>query len=149
MGKIILAPCFCGNTDPEEFDIRVNKMSCLKCPTLRLSTTSTSKEEMIAVWNTRGEATTDLNSAILTLIDRYSTRMRSELLANEEKGDFLLWSPSPADLESEIQHHLNKLNKAIVAAQENDCVESRSEVAEYAADVGNYMAKATQLYSEK
>jgi hypothetical protein len=49
-----LKPCFCGNTDPQEFIIKKNRITCLECHTSRVSSTSTSEEDMVKVWNVRG-----------------------------------------------------------------------------------------------
>lgn len=49
-----LKSCFCDNTNPDEFIIKPNKITCLECNTTRVSSTSSSVEEMIDIWNVRG-----------------------------------------------------------------------------------------------
>lgn len=68
-----IQPCFCNNTDVNEFIIKVNKITCLCCNTTRVSSTSTTIEEMIAVWNARGITPTELSKvkadAIIEMLD--------------------------------------------------------------------------------
>lgn len=56
-----IEPCFCGNTDPDEFIIKTNKMTCLCCNTTRISSTTTCTDDMLGVWNTRGVCPIDLD----------------------------------------------------------------------------------------
>ncbi len=84
-----IEPCFCGNTDPDEFIIRHNKMACLCCPTIRTSSTTRTADEMLAVWNTRGVAPIDAADANAKLFE-------------EAKGDVetFLWKHNPCEIQS-------------------------------------------------
>lgn len=65
--------------------------------------------------------------------------MGYELERNAHKGDWNEWKPTPEQLSKEIEHHCQKLFKALM---ENDVV----LITEYAADLGNYAQKAFSLY---
>lgn len=143
-----LTPCFCGNTNPAEFSIKPNKIECFECHTVRTSSTTTTSEEMVAAWNVRGEPMASLTNEQLVLLDQYGMQMRHELTANSGKGDFASWEPKLVDLNSEIDHHLRKLRDAMKIAEESNLPNSRADVTEYAADVGNYMVKAIQMFGK-
>lgn len=89
-----IEPCFCGNTDIDEFIIKKNKMACLCCNTSRFSSTTTSTEEMIDVWNTRGVCPIDLNLTKAKAISEMIGNMpaigfQSEREKNNWIGDYI------------------------------------------------------------
>ncbi|GAA5138449.1 hypothetical protein [Thalassotalea piscium] len=89
-----IEPCFCGNTDIDEFIIKVNKMTCLCCNTIRVSSTTKSVEEMITVWNTRGVCPIDLNTTKADAISEMIGNMpaigfNSEREKNNWIGDYI------------------------------------------------------------
>jgi hypothetical protein len=71
--------------------------------------------------------------------NRFALRMEQELRANAYKGDWDQWQPSIETLKSEIGHHFKKLCQAM--QQKNS-----HAVTEFAADIGNFMLKAIELY---
>lgn len=89
-----IEPCFCGNSDLEEFIVKKNKMTCLCCNTTRVSSTTRTTDEMIAVWNTRGVCPIDLNltkaDAISEMIGKMpSVGFDSEREKNNWIGDYI------------------------------------------------------------
>lgn len=75
------------------------------------------------------------------ILGEFVIAMAFELKANEHKGDFDNWQPSPEDLISEVRYHLEKLYLALVGG-------NKEQVNEYAADIGNYLLKAFQMYGK-
>ena len=65
-------------------------------------------------------------------------QMECELLANSHKGDFNKWRPSDEDILKKIDHHLNKLKKALLE-------KNKSEIREFSANIGNFSKK---IYEE-
>lgn len=89
-----IEPCFCGNVDINEFIIKPNKMTCLCCNTMRVSSTARTIQEMIDVWNTRGICPIDLNNtkadAISEMIGNMpSVGFRSERDKNNWIGEYI------------------------------------------------------------
>ena len=102
-----IEPCFCGNSEPEEFIIKKNKMTCLSCNTIRISSTTRTTDEMIAVWNTRGVCPIDLNltkaNAISEMIGNMpSVGFNSEREKNNWIGDYIHELRSGEHLSSEL-----------------------------------------------
>ncbi len=75
-------------------------------------------------------------------IGRLAVLMDRELQANAHKGDWQGWKPDREELIGEIQHHLDKFQDALEKKH-------RACVAEFAADIANYMTKAVELYGPK
>lgn len=147
--NLILLPCFCGNTDPHEFIIRKNKISCCQCTTNKVSSTSQSIEEMIGIWNTRGKSINreEMSYEQTHLMDSFFQKMCKELVANNHKGDMVTsWHPNAYQLIAETAYHMAKLQKAMLEVERGNSSEARFEVDEFAADVANYMAKITQVF---
>lgn len=145
--ELTLLPCFCGNTDPSEFVIKINKISCSKCNTVRVSSTTTSEAEMVALWNRRGDFDVGfaMSKTQQTLMDKYFEKMCSELVSNNHKGDMVTdWNPNAYQLIAETGYHLAKLHKAMLEVERGGIESARSDVDEFAADVGNFMAKTCQ-----
>jgi hypothetical protein len=86
---MVIKPCFCNNTDPDQFIIKRNKMTCLDCNTTRISSTSKNVEEMIDVWNTRGVCPIDKNDTKIEAIN--------ELQKNAEE---YLWKHNTLEIRS-------------------------------------------------
>ena len=76
--------------------------------------------------------------------ERFRQRMEVELIANtQRKGDFLAWKPERfEEVLQEVDYHLAKLDLAL-------SVGNKEQISEYAADVGNFMAKIEDLYGDK
>ena len=72
-------------------------------------------------------------------IGTFARRMEREIQENAHKGDWDDWTPSPVELLGEVQHHLDKLKLALGK-------DNRLAVAEFSADVANFMMKLSQLY---
>lgn len=150
--KFTLLPCFCGNQDQDEFLIKKNKIQCLNCNTIKISSTSLSRSEMVGLWNTRGnpENRFNLSHEQSLLLDRYFQSMCKEMISNNHKGDMVTsWNPDLYQLIAETSYHMAKLNKAMIEVDRNDNPESRKEVNEFSADIGNYMAKIQQILGIK
>lgn len=65
--------------------------------------------------------------------------MQEEIIANEHKGPFDQWLPSPAEFEKEIEDHLYKLYNAIA----NRDV---ARIQEHSADVANIAERAYSVF---
>ena len=75
--------------------------------------------------------------------EKFRQRMEVELIANtQRKGDFRDWKPERfEEVLHEVDHHLSKLDLALR-------VGNKAQISEYAADIGNFMAKIDDLYGE-
>ncbi len=62
-----------------------------------------------------------------------------QLRANQHKGDWRRWYPTPLQVLAEIQHHQGKLMLALSAG---DC----ERVKEYAADLANFAMKVDEQF---
>ena len=69
----------------------------------------------------------------------FVAQMEAELQANQHKGDWRRWYPTPLQVLSEIQHHEGKLMLALSAG---DC----ARVKEYAADIANFAMKVDEQF---
>jgi hypothetical protein len=76
-----------------------------------------------------------LNEEYPQLNQKFLERMQIELAANQHKGDWKEWHPSKFDILSDLQHHLNKLQFAVME-------DEKDLTAEYAADLANITMKA-------
>ena len=73
--------------------------------------------------------------------EEFIQRMDCELVANERKGDWNTWTPDKDQGMSELQHHVNKLQAAMMAGD-------RASISEYAADVANISMKISEIHGE-
>jgi len=89
--KLDIEPCFCGNTGIDEFLIKKNKMTCLRCNTSRFSSTTSSTEEMIDVWNARGVCPIDLNQTKAKAISEMIENMPAIGFQSEREKKQLDW----------------------------------------------------------
>lgn len=72
----------------------------------------------------------------------FIARMQYELLANTaQKGNWREWQPELALLDSEMKHHLYKLNQAVLDG-------NQVKVSEYAADIACYAMKYYERFGE-
>jgi hypothetical protein len=69
----------------------------------------------------------------------FVAQMEAELQANQHKGDWRRWYPTPLQVLAEIQHHQGKLMLALSAG---DC----ERVKEYAADLANFAMKVGEQF---
>ena len=69
----------------------------------------------------------------------FVSQMEAELQANQHKGDWRRWYPTPLQVLAEIQHHQGKLMLALSAG---DC----ERVKEYAADLANFAMKVDEQF---
>lgn len=65
-------------------------------------------------------------------------RMEAELQANQRKGDWRAWIPTPIQVTQELNYHFAKL---VFAMAEGDS----QRVSEFAADVANIAMKADEV----
>lgn len=65
-------------------------------------------------------------------------RMEAELQANQRKGDWREWVPTPMQVTQELNYHFAKL---VFAMAQGD----RERVSEFAADVANIAMKADEV----
>jgi hypothetical protein len=100
-----LKPCFCGNINPDEFVIKLNRITCLECNTIRSSSTSTSTEEMFNVWNTRGVCPIDQNDTKIEAIEELKS-----------KAEEYLWKHNTLEIHS---NHLVSLLKQFCSFYSN------------------------------
>lgn len=69
----------------------------------------------------------------------FVAQMEAELQANQHKGDWRRWYPTPLQVLAEIQHHQGKLMLALSAG---DC----ERVKEYSADLANFAMKVDEHF---
>lgn len=82
--------------------------------------------------------------------DAFAEKMKLELLANEQKGNFLDWDPHWEPLLSELHIHMERLDKqvktkaGVLGASKAD----KKRVSELCADLGNFLMMMDRQYGE-
>lgn len=80
--------------------------------------------------------------------DAFAEKMKVELLANEQKGNFLDWEPHWEPLLSEIKIHVKRLEDKLLEGAGMFKADDCKRVSELCADIGNFLMMMDRQYGE-
>ncbi len=81
------------------------------------------------------------------MLDLFFKQMTQEMSNNSHKGNMAVgWHPNAYTLIAETAYHIAKLNKAMLEVEREQRTDKQHLVSEYAADVGNLMAKVSLTF---
>jgi hypothetical protein len=78
----------------------------------------------------------------------FAEKMKLQLLANEQKGNFLDWDPHWQPLMSEIHVHVRRLEAKLQEGVGVHKPEDKKRVSELCADIGNFLLMMDRQYGE-